>query len=123
MMQQILVIDDQPEILEIIEMIISNYFDCRIETASNVTDAMELCENSKFNVICTDYVMPDQSGADFIKMLRNGSSINKDTDVLIITGNEDLVDKSIESFGKVKVANKLDEVQKLVTIFENYLKS
>lgn len=122
MQQQILVIDDQPEILEIIEMIISNYFDCRIDTASNVEDAIELCSKNQYNVICTDYIMPNLNGADFIKMIRGGDTSNKDSDILIVTGNEDMVDKSILDFGKIKIVNKLEEVQNLVTLFEKYLK-
>lgn len=123
MVQRILVIDDQPEILEIIEMIISNYFDCRIDTASSVDDALDLCRKEKYNVICTDYIMPNLNGADLIKTVRNGDSINKDTDILIVTGNEDMVDKSILEFQKIQMVNKLEEVQNLVTIFEKFLQS
>lgn len=122
-MQKVLVIDDQPEILEIIEMIISNYFDCEIHTANNVNDALELCSQNKYNVICSDYVMPNLNGADLIKKLRQGDTFNSDTEILIVTGNEDMVDKSICNMGKIKIVNKLEEVKNLVDLFSNYLEN
>ena len=123
MMQRILVIDDQPEILEIIEMIVSNYFDCKIDTASNVDDALDLCNKEKYNVICTDYIMPNFNGADLIKFVRDGSTINKDSDILIITGNQDMVDSTILEYSKVQIVNKMEEVQNLVKTFEQFLKA
>jgi CheY-like chemotaxis protein len=119
--KNILVIDDQPEIIEIIEEIVESAFDCEIDAEKNASTAIEKCNDKKYDLICTDYIMPGMNGGDFVKSLRNGDSVNKNTPIIIITGNEHEVEKTLGALGAVRVVNKVEDIQNLLEIFGQYL--
>ena len=120
--QRILVLDDQPEILEVIEEIIEAHFSCAIDTAKNAVKALRLCNENQYKVICTDYVMPGLDGEEFVKNLRNGRSQNKETPILVITGNEKELGDKLNTYENVRVINKIEQVQHVLEIFSQYLK-
>lgn len=118
----VLVIDDQPEILEIIEEILIDAFDCEVVTAKNAVLGEEHSENKKFNVICTDFIMPGLSGVDFINFVRGGNGPNKDTPIVVLTGNEKDVLDIISEGPNLKILNKVEEINNIIQILSEYLK-
>jgi YesN/AraC family two-component response regulator len=106
----ILIAEDDPEILEILENIFSKYFNI-IYTANNGKLAQSIVRDQKPDLILTDIQMPESSGIDFIVQMRSeGRNIpvvmmtsGKDRDYLmkaIKLGVQDFVEKP---FKKVDV--------------------
>lgn len=65
----ILVVDDEPILLSIIETILENK-SMPVFTASSVQDAFEILENHDIAVIISDYKMPGDNGIDFLEKVR-----------------------------------------------------
>lgn len=110
----ILLIDDQPEILEILFEIISEDFEASVETSTSPDDAMKLMLAKKYSIICTDYIMPELRGTELIKMVRNEGGLNADTPFVLLTGNEDEAKKELGDVSNVEVLNKVDEINNIV---------
>ncbi|MCI4666403.1 MAG: sigma-54 dependent transcriptional regulator [Neomegalonema sp.] len=64
----ILIVDDEIRSLETLERILADDFDVRC--ASNVAAAQEVLENEWVQVILCDQRMPDQTGVEFLKTVR-----------------------------------------------------
>jgi CheY-like chemotaxis protein len=58
---QILVVDDEPAVNEAIKMMLE-YDGHAVQTASNGKEALSLLEQGSFDVVMTDYSMPDMRG-------------------------------------------------------------
>ena len=80
--KRILVVDDAPTALEVLErnLITKGY---RVFTAPSVVDAIKILENSPIDLVITDYKMPKISGLDLIRHIRENYH---DTEVIMITG-------------------------------------
>jgi len=67
--QKILVVDDEPKIVEVIKSYLENsgfVVDC----AYNGRDAMEIFENGNYQLIILDLMLPDISGEEICKAIR-----------------------------------------------------
>ena len=62
----VLVIDDEPDILELIEITL-NQMDIKTTTAQNITSAKKLLAQHKFDLCLTDMKLPDGNGLDLVK--------------------------------------------------------
>ncbi|MFT5680924.1 MAG: PAS domain S-box-containing protein [Myxococcota bacterium] len=64
---QVLIIDDEPSILKMLSQMLK---DCILETTSRGQDAVKLCEETPFDVILCDMMMPDCTGMDVYARLQ-----------------------------------------------------
>ena len=80
--KMILVIDDSPDTLEIIErnLITRGY---RLMTATNANDGLSLLENNKIDLVITDLKMPKVDGLEVVRHIRENFS---DIEVMVVTG-------------------------------------
>lgn len=80
--EQILVVDDAPNTLEILQRNLQaeGY---RVFTAQDVPTAIRILEQTAFDLVITDYKMPKVSGMDLVRHVRENF---KDTEVMMITG-------------------------------------
>ena len=62
-MINILLVDDEIEIVEILKTLVQSEFDCQIKTAFSGNEAIQLFDQTKFDLIISDYSMPDGNGA------------------------------------------------------------
>lgn len=85
-MIRILVVDDLKELLEMVKYILETNPDFFVDTASSVEDALTLLKENTYDLIISDYVMPDLTGLDFLKILRKSDST---TPFIIQTGQGD----------------------------------
>lgn len=78
----ILVVDDAPLTLEVIRrnLTAQGY---QVFTASNVFAAIKLMEDSPVDLVITDLKMPEASGIDLVRHIRENY---KETEVMVITG-------------------------------------
>ncbi len=80
--EKILVVDDSPNTLEVLQRNLQaeGY---RVFTASDVASAISILEQSRFDLVITDFKMPKISGLDLVRHVRENL---KDTEVMMITG-------------------------------------
>jgi len=69
-MISVLFVDDEPALLEISRLFLERSGDMAVTTARSVSEALKLFKNNKFDVIVTDYEMPEIDGLVFLKTLR-----------------------------------------------------
>jgi len=76
-----LIVDDEPNIQEILDIILEE-FNIERHKASNYKEAIELIDKNYFDIALVDLRLPDGSGIDILKKLKEK---NPQTEVLIIT--------------------------------------
>ncbi|EQC46599.1 response regulator [Bacteriovorax sp. Seq25_V] len=74
-MLNILLVDDEVEIVEILKTLVQSEFDCNIKTASSGNEAIALCDETKFDLIISDYSMPDGNGAVLFNYNKKNSNL------------------------------------------------
>ena len=81
-MFNILIVDDELEYREVVQMILSakGYSS---QTCSNGKDAIELLQKNHFDIVLTDFIMPEMDG---IKLLKRVKQKSPETEVIVITG-------------------------------------
>ncbi|OUR71378.1 sigma-54-dependent Fis family transcriptional regulator [Methylophaga sp. 41_12_T18] len=92
---QALVIDDEPDILELIMMTLAGMsIDC--VTAENLAQAEQALKQHKFDLCLTDMRLPDGNGLDFVKKLQQR---HPELPVAVITahGNIDVAVQALKS--------------------------
>ena len=79
---QILFVDDEREMLSTVEGYLSGS-GYAVTTTDNGRTAIELAEGNDFDVVITDLNMPELSGLELLKAIKE---IRSDTEVIIVTG-------------------------------------
>src|SRR5580765_387756 len=77
----ILVIDDEPDIRESLEVLLSSE-GYRVELAANATEGLKRLEGSTFDLVLLDLMMPDKSGMQVLEEVRER---DRDTPIFMIT--------------------------------------
>ncbi len=80
--QTILVVDDEPMVLDLFQRILSKER-YTLLTASNGKQALELVRKKRPDLVILDLKLPDMSG---IETLRRINRLSENTEVIIITG-------------------------------------
>ena len=82
--KSVLIIDDEPDIVDIIEAKLTKY-QVKIVTANDGFNALFKVGNQAFDLILTDLKMPGRDGLFVLEHIRK-SKFNKDTPVIAISG-------------------------------------
>jgi len=82
--QNILVIDDDPNIVRLIKFYVGKKY--QIEYAYNGMQAIDILREKKFDLILVDMFMPQMDGMSFLKELRK--KLKLDTMVIMVTAQE-----------------------------------
>jgi DNA-binding NtrC family response regulator len=84
----VLAVDDDFTQIELLENFMQSieYPSVRLSTAASVTDAVQLLEATAFDLVLTDYRLPDGSGLDILKHIKAGNPTIK---VVVMTAFED----------------------------------
>lgn len=82
MTPKILVIDDEPDILKLIQRIITQSLHYNVTTTNNSLEVPNLLEGTSFDVILTDLKMPGINGMDILKLIKGE---NRQELVIMIT--------------------------------------
>jgi len=85
----ILVIDDEPDIRESLEVLLTSE-GYRVELAGNATEGLKRLESSTFDLVLLDLMMPDKSGMEVLEEIRVR---DRETPIFLIT-----------AYGSVEVA-------------------
>ncbi len=86
----ILIVDDNKEILYSLEQILKKerFY---VDKACNVKEAKEKVDEKEYNLIILDWILPDGSGVEFLKKIREESVI---TPVLMLSSKSEVIDKA-----------------------------
>ncbi len=87
-MYQILVVDDEPKIVELLQLYLEMQ-GYKVITAYNGKDAWELFQNNSVDMLLTDIMMPLSDGYDLVEKVRQCSKIP----VLFLSAKTDIMDK------------------------------
>ena len=88
-MSTILIIDDQLTSRQILQQLVSSIEEnLTVKAFANPAEALQWTENNSFNLVLTDYKMPEMNGIEFIKRLRSNHA-NAHVPVIMVTSIED----------------------------------
>ena len=79
----VLYVDDEPALLHLSKEFLEMEEDIHVDTSTSVHQALDALSSQKYEVIISDYKMPQQSGIDFLKLLREGKN---STPFVLFTG-------------------------------------
>ncbi len=78
---RILVIDDEPDIRESLEALLSEE-GYHVELAANATEGLKRLESSSYDLVLLDLMMPDKSGMQVLEEIR---ARDRETPIFLIT--------------------------------------
>ncbi|MCL5991293.1 MAG: response regulator [Bacteroidetes bacterium] len=82
MKQNILAIDDEPDLLRLLERIIREKTPYQITVTNNSLEVPNLLEQNEYDIIITDLKMPGMDGLDILKYVKDNKRFEQ---VIIIT--------------------------------------
>lgn len=82
MSEKILIVDDEPDMLKLLSMILREKTSYEVVTTNNPLEALELIKQEGFALVITDLKMP---GLDGVELLEGIKRIDEDMPVIIIT--------------------------------------
>lgn len=91
--KRILYIEDNPEISNLISMILSDY---EVFSALSMSDGLQRAYDEKFELYLVDYQLPDGTGFDLTLSIRN---FNPKTPILFVTGAGSITEEQVIGFG------------------------
>lgn len=94
---RIVIVDDHTMLRRGLRFFLSGFDDLElVGEASSVQEAIELCAEAKPDVVLMDMVLPDKSGAEATRTIREG---NPDTAVLVLSSfqTQELVEEALQS--------------------------
>jgi CheY-like chemotaxis protein len=66
---QILVVDDEPTVCKAIQMMLK-YYGHEVQTACDGAAALAIYEAGKFDLVITDYLMPEMKGDQLVTLIK-----------------------------------------------------
>lgn len=82
MSEKILIVDDEPDMLKLLSMIIKEKTPYEVTTTNNPIEALELAKKGGFDLLVADLKMPGLNG---IELLESIKKFDKDIPTIIIT--------------------------------------
>jgi DNA-binding NtrC family response regulator len=81
-MGRILAVDDEPDMLTLIKMIVEGYSDHQVTTTNNPMEVAELLYKERFDLIITDLKMPGMDGMELLELVKKNEN---DSLVIMLT--------------------------------------
>jgi len=96
MAEKLLIVDDEPDMLKLLSMIIREKTSYEAVTTNNPLEAVELAKQGGFDLVMADLKMP---GLDGVELLEAVKKINADVPVIILTAFG-TVESALEAMNK-----------------------
>ena len=99
-MIKILYVDDEPGLLEVGKLFLEMSNEVQVETALSAKEALRMLEDSDFEVVISDYLMPGINGISFLKTLR---AEGNDIPFILFTGRgcvREIDHRGVELWGR-----------------------
>ena len=119
---RVLINDDDRAVLELLKLSVESTGKYRILTSDCTQKSMDIAKQFKFDLVITDYNTPLVNGLDLIKNMRSLLSLNRDTPILLISGDHrDSIRVSAERFNDVKFIRKPFQLSDFHSLITNVL--
>jgi len=89
MIKTVLVIEDDPDIVDLLTIHLKD-LDCKVQSSVMGKRGMELAQNSQFDLIILDLMLPDMDGMDICRQIRAQKNY---TPILMLTAKSEDIDK------------------------------
>jgi DNA-binding NtrC family response regulator len=96
MSEKILIVDDEVDMLELLELIITDRTSYQVVTVSNPLEVLELLKGGGFDLLISDLRMPQMDGMELLELSRR---IDPLLPIIILTAHGS-VDSAIEAMRK-----------------------
>lgn len=115
----VLIVDDEPDILELMEEEF-NYYGYQTMTADCGVDAIQKIRSNKFDIVVSDYKMPNGNG---MSVLDEVNSMAKDIrpEFFFVSGQADISIKDALDAGAKKFFSKPFDLDDLIKVIEKEL--
>ena len=121
--RRLLIVDDDPQIVDLLQEMLKRDARFEIESASNGYDAGLLTERFRPHLIVLDYMLPDLNGDIVCQRIRENPDL-KDTKILFVSGviERDRIDQLLRAGGDgflkkpFTVGSLLDEIARLLEL-------
>ena len=122
-MKKILIVDDQPDITDIIkDFIEGRHPEVKTITLNDPLEALGFIQKNSIDLLISDHHMPNMSGSELLKKIRLGTGNNKNVPVVFLTAMKKEIDNEIQDYNEnVVTFNKLDKIHLIVDEIEKYL--
>ena len=111
---RILVVDDEEVIVSLLEQFFEDEGHSA-DVAKNGNEALKLVEGNSYDLILTDHDMPEMTGVEFVRRVRENDKVTR---IVMISGYpnmEEFVAKSIGADEYLSKPLKLDELSRIVS--------
>lgn len=82
MAEKVLIVDDEPDMLRLLSMIIKEKTPYEVTTTNNPLEALELAKKGKFDLLVADLKMPGLNGIELLEAVKR---FDEDIPTIIIT--------------------------------------
>lgn len=115
MPEKLLIVDDEPDMLKLLSMIIREKTPYEVTTTNNPLEALDFVKKGGFDIVIADLKMP---GLDGIELLDAVKRVDQDIPVIIITayGTVESAAETIEKGGFDFITKPFRKEQILMTI-------
>lgn len=96
MQEKILIVDDEPDMLELLSMIITEKTPYEVITTNNPLEVADIIKGTNFDLVIADLKMP---GMDGIELLASVKKLDPDLTVIIITAYA-TIESAVETMHK-----------------------
>ena len=116
----VLLVDDEPEIRQLIRDILQDYLEVKVVEADNGEVGVNLLkENNSIDLVVSDLAMPKMNGFEFIRRARQ---LGFNGTIMVLTGHGDqVVAQQLKGFGVQDFINKPWDNKALVELIKNRL--
>ena len=121
-MANILILDDEPVILDILTEILQEEFGHEVTAAGDGYAALELLEKHQYDLFITDFHMPIVTGGMVINRLRASSNINSKTPIVVLSAYVEDARKDNQAKENISFYNKPIDVHVFSKFIEDLLK-
>lgn len=102
--KKIVIVDDEPEILDLFEIFL--YKDFEVFTASNGFDGLKVCKDVQPDCVITDIMMPALDGIKFLNRFRKLKGMEAVPVIAVTAFSATLQEKSLRNIGFTMVVAK-----------------
>ena len=115
MAEKILIVDDEPDMLKLLSMILKEKTPYEITTTNNPLEALDLAKKGGFDLVLSDLKMP---GLDGIELIEAVKQVDVDLPIIIITayGTVESATEAIQKGGFDFITKPFRKEQILFTI-------
>src|SRR3989304_1417057 len=89
-MKKALLVDDVKLFIELEKTLLANRSNIQLFTASSGQEAIDIHKKEKVDIILCDLYMPGMTGKEVCKIIRDDSSLNKVSIIIITTSAKDI---------------------------------